>query len=212
MPGCVFLWALPAGWEQFELCQPDVEEQIAARIRQRFSDGGLEPSAADGLVAMEVASARQARSAGVLVWAVYGKGAGTKEDPLSLLSLTLALRELPDGEPTAQDVRAAASRSAPGSNGRVEAIPFPASVTPLALDDRTLCGFIRELRTHARPPGGTTDVDLFQFEVFVAPRAGGMLAALSVTTPDPAWHGEARTVAREVANTLAFIPVETELT
>jgi hypothetical protein len=210
MAGCVLLWALPAGWEQFELFQPDVEDRIAARIRHRFHEVGLDPSAAEGIVAMEVASARQARDAGVLLWAAYGEGAGTMEDPLSLVSLTLALRNLPEGEPTAGQVTTAAPPSA--GNDHAGASQFARSVSPLALDDDTLCGFSRELHTRARPPGDEGNIDLFQVEVFVAPRAGGMLAALSVATANPAWKDEARTVAREVASTLAFIPVDTELT
>ena len=138
------------------------------------------------------------RDAGVLLWASYTEGAGTVEDPLRLLSLTIAL-QFP-GE------------SSVPSHGEPTAGPTPpsgaVSIRPLVLEDPTLYGFTRELRTQARPPGGQSDIALFQVEAFVAPRDGRMLAALSVSTPDPAWEEEARTVAREVAGTLAFINVD----
>jgi hypothetical protein len=198
MPDHLLLWALPGGWDSFELFQPDVEEQIAGRIRRRYAEAGLDPAAAEGIVAMELEAARQARDAGVLLWASYTEGAGTVEDPLRLLSLTIAL-QLP-GETLVP------------THGAPTAAPMPAtgavSIRPLVLDDPTLYGFTREVRTQARPPGGERDIPLFQVEAFVAPRDGRMLAALSVTTPDPAWEEEARTVAREVAGTLAFINVD----
>ncbi len=198
MPGHLLLWALPGGWDSFELFQPDVEEQIAGRIRRRYAEAGLDPAAAEGIVAMELEAARQARDAGVLLWASYTEGDGAVQDPLRLLSLTIAL-QLP-GETSVPSHGVPTAALTPAS-GRV-------SISPLVLEDPTLYGFSHELHTCARPPGGQSDIALFRVEAFVAPRDARMLAALSVTTPDPAWEEEARTVAREVAGTLAFINVD----
>lgn len=50
---------------------------------------------------------------------------------------------------------------------------------------------------------------MFGVQAFVVPPFGGV-ATLTVTTPVPAWEDEARTVARDVAGTLAFVPLEAD--
>ena len=188
------LWALPDGWVAFELFQPDVEERIEAHIRDLWASAGLDPAGADELVATQVEVAGRARDAGVLLMAGSAHGAGTPEKPLSAVSLTLALRPLEEGGDPATSSGPGPS---PPSNGETSR-PDP---RPLVLHDPLLCGFVQEIRTGP----------LLTVEALVAHREANLLAALAVATADPAREDEARTVAREVADTVAFLPLGTEL-
>jgi hypothetical protein len=172
------LWALPEGWVSFELFQPDVQERIEAHIRDLWASAGLDPAGADEVVAAQVDVARRARDAGVLLMAASARGAGTSEDPLSAVSLTLVLRRLEDAD----------GRPPAGGTGPVR---------PLVLADSVLCGFLQEIRTGP----------LLTVEALVAHREARLLAALAVATTDPAREEEARAVSREVADTITFLPL-----
>ncbi|MGH9022788.1 MAG: hypothetical protein ACRDV9_06780 [Acidimicrobiia bacterium] len=179
MGGLLVLWALPPGWHQIELAAPDVEERIAERVRSNRP--GMKPEALKTLVAIEVEVARQARAGGVVLWADHTEGAGTVEDPLRLIALTLSLTGLPRSEEHAPE--------------RIDA-GFPSTVVPLPLDDDSLVAFTREKRTSSA----------FSVQVFLASPIGSGVVALTVSTPVPGWEDQARIVAREVAATVAFFP------
>jgi hypothetical protein len=190
-PRYALLWAVPDGWVSFELFQRDLEERIEAHIRDSWRSAGLDPDGADDVVATQVDVACRARDAGVLLLAASAHGAGTPESPLSAVNLTLALRPLEDGggAPSTEP------GSAPGPSSNWETAG--AEPRPLVLQDPMLCGFVREIRTGP----------LLTVEALVAHRKADLLAALAVATTDSAREDEARTVAREVADTIAFLPL-----
>jgi hypothetical protein len=153
------LWAVPDGWLSFELFQPDIEERIEGHIRELWASAGLDPAGADDAVATQLGVARQMREAGVLLMAASAQGAGTLQEPLSAVSLTLALRPLEESP-----------GPSPGAGETVRSDP-----RPLVLQDPLLCGFVQEIRTGP----------LLTVEAFVAHREVRLLAALAVATTDP---------------------------
>jgi hypothetical protein len=187
-PRYALLWALPDGWVSFELFQPDVEEQIEGHIRGLWASTGLDADGADDVVATQVEIARRSRDAGVLVMAASAHGAGTPEEPLSAVNLTLALRRLEESSPSTSPGR----ELGPSLNGR--------GVRPLVLQDPLLCGFVQEIRSGP----------LLTVEALLAHREAELLAALAVATTDPAREEEARTLAVEVADTIAFLRLGAE--
>ncbi len=201
--GWVVLWAMPGGWVHVELQAVDLDDRVAAMVRANSADAGLDTEAVEELVAAQVELAHLARDAGVLLWAAFGEGAGTLDDPLSLLTLTLALGDLPKPD---EDLIDQLRTSLP-HGGASSAQP---AMRPLVVDDPELTAFVQERRPTVRPPGSDLDLTQFQVQVFlVSPRAG-LVLVLTVTTTDPAREDQARAVAREVANTITTIEVETE--
>ncbi len=194
--GLVVLWALPDGWAHLELLAPDLDDLVTERVRANAAAAGLGPELVDDLIAGQIHLAHQARDAGVMVWAAYSEGAGTLDDPLSALSLTLAVGELP-----------ATGRRA-GSGGQGGA-PMP-PVAPLLVEDPHLTAFVQEGRSTLRLPGGDDDIPQFQVQVFLASTRARLVLVLTVTTADPAREEQARAVAREVATTVTTVEVETE--
>lgn len=193
--GWVVLWALPGGWEHLELLAPDLDDLVTERVRANAATAGLGPELVEGLVAVQLDLAHQARDAGVMVWAAYSEGAGTLDDPLSALSLTLAVGALP-----------AASNSTRRSGGDP---PVPA-LRPFIVEDPHLTAFVQEGRSTLRLPGGDDDIPQFQVQVFLASTRARLVLVLTVTTADPAREEQARAVAREVAMTVTTVEVETE--
>lgn len=196
--GWVVLWALPGSWEHLELMAPDLDERVATRVGANAAGAGLGPKLVDDLVAGQIDLAHQARDAGVLVWAGFGEGAGTLDDPLSALSLTLAVGELP----------ATGRRAEPGS-GNAGTGSMPA-LTPLVLEDPELIAYVQERRSTVHLPGADGDLAQFQAQVFLACIRARLVLVLTVTTADPAREDQARAVAREVATTITTVEVETE--
>ncbi len=198
----VVLWALPGGWEQVELLAPDLDERVATRVRANAAASGLPPGVVDALES-QVQVARRARDAGMLLMASYGEGAGTLDDPLSLLSLTLALGQLP---PTT----ARSSRSGAGSTSDTGSA-FASSVTPLVVEDPDLTAFVREQYSTLPLADGDEELRQFQVQVHLVSSTAGLVLVLTVTTPDPAREEQARAVACEVAATVRVIEVSSEV-
>ncbi len=168
---------------------------MTERVRANAATAGLGPELVEGLVAVQLDLAHQARDAGVMVWAAYSEGAGTLDDPLSALSLTLAVGALP---------AASNSTRKPGGDP-----PVPA-LRPFIVEDPHLTAFVQEGRSTLRLPGGDDDIPQFQVQVFLASTRARLVLVLTVTTADPAREEQARAVAREVAMTVTTVEVETE--
>ncbi len=199
----VVVWALPGQWEQVELFAPDLDERVAIRVRANAATSGLQPGVVDALVESQVQVARRARDAGVLVMASYGEGAGTLDDPLSLLSLTLAVGQLPANT-------AGSSRPRTGSTSDTGSA-FASSVTPLVVEDPQLSAFVREQHSTLPLADGDEELRQFQVQVHLVSSGSGLVLVLTVTTPDPAREEQARVVAREVATTVRVIEVDSEV-
>ncbi len=199
----VVVWALPGEWEQVELFAPDLADRVATRVRSNVADSGFDASVVDALVESQVHVARRARDAGVLLMASYGEGAGTLDDPLSLLSLTLAVGQLPPNT-------ARSSRSDAGSTSDTGSA-FASSVTPLVVEDPDLTAFVREQHSTLPLADGHEELRQFQVQVHLVSSGSGLVLALTVTTPDPAREEQALVVAREVASTVRVIDVDSEV-
>ena len=200
----VVLWALPGDWEQVELFAPDADTRIADRVRSNAAGAGLEPALVDAMVEAQLRVARRARDAGVVLWAAYGEGAGTPEDPLSLLSLTLAVGELPP--PGGSRAPGGPRGTDPGDTDS----SFASSVRPLVVDDPGLTAFLRERRCDLHVGADGQPLRQFQAQATLVSAAEGMVLVLTVTTPDPSREDQARAVAREVAATVKIVAVEAQ--
>lgn len=199
-------WALPKSWLIFDLMRSDVEDQIRARVASRLEESGWPAEMASSLGDLEIGAARQARAAGVLLWASYAEGTGAVEDPMKLLSLTLALAELPEGRSTKD--RVASAGDGPTSMSSPARPDFIGSVKPLQLGWDDVLGFWRERRLTWHPPGEDVSIQQYQAQAFAVPRGAGIVAVTSVTTAYPQWEREARISAHEFTQTLTFTPVE----
>jgi hypothetical protein len=199
----VVVWALPSEWEHLELFAPGLDDRVATRVRSNVADSGLQPGMVDALVESQLHVARRARDAGVLLMASYGEGAGTFDDPLSLLSLTLAFGHLPPNTATSSRSEAKDTSGA-GST-------FASSVTPLVVEDPDLTAFVREQHSTLPLADGDEELRQFQVQVHLVSSGSGLVLALTVTTPDPAREEQALVVAREVASTVRVIDVDSEV-
>ncbi len=146
-------------------------------------------------MAAQVTLARQARDANVILWAASGHGAGTPEEPLSLLTLTLAVAELAGGGAPPADRAGGAGAS---------------EVSAVVVDDPGIVAFLQERRVPVPLEGANAEVELVQIQVFLVSEAADLTLVLTVATLDPSRHDEARAVAREVATSIKVLEVEAQ--
>ena len=87
------LCAIPEGWERFDLWEPDAGATLAGRLDERLSEHGVGGQDRAALTGAAAAAVPQARSAGVLVWAIEAPAG----DPAKAATLTVALAAVPGG-------------------------------------------------------------------------------------------------------------------
>ena len=150
--------SLPAGWWCMDVTDPS-----------RWP-AGWEPTALRELL-------RLARATGVVLSAARGRGSGTPDDPLSLLTLSLAVRPWP----------------APGRGaGRVDR---PRHAAVFEFEQPMLSGYLTVARYRQPVPGGTGPVSSLLIQVIGFAAAPSLVVALSATTADPAAEDELATAA-----------------
>jgi|GEM_PF-5299250 len=197
---CLLAWALPGEWDEWDVDDPLVEERVADEIKLRWSAYNLDETAERILIAPTVAALRQARLAGTLLWAIRSQGDGTERNPLSTLSLSIALVDLvPD------TIFGATESNGKGMSTAKEAFQKRVKAIPL---DRSMKGFVVEQRS--RVYEFEEEISRYCAELFVVPQSLPVTAVISVSTLDPAREEEAREAAGFVARSIHFIPVEEE--
>jgi hypothetical protein len=198
MAPCLLVWALPGEWHEWDVDEPLVEEQLAVEIKRRWSDYNLDDHAERILIEPAVNALRQARAAGTLLWAIRAQGDGTDENPLSTVSLSIALVDL-----VSDRLRDGQTANATVPSAAVAGLRERAKLIAL---ERSMTGFVVEQRSPVDDFG--PDFSLYKATVFVVPPSLPVTAAVCVSTFDPTREEEAREAAGFVARTIHFIPAE----
>ncbi|MCI0688799.1 MAG: hypothetical protein L0Y54_16410 [Sporichthyaceae bacterium] len=171
---------LPAGWRGVDLTDP-------GHWPAGPNSTGPEPTAWRP-AARELAPLREllslARTTGVVLSATRGRGGGTPEDPLSLLTLSLAVRPwAPAGHRTGTAIR-------------------PTHAAAFEFEEPMLSGYLTVARCRQPLPGGAGDLASLLIQILGFAPAAGLLVAVSATTADPAAEDELAIAAVGVALSL----------
>jgi hypothetical protein len=186
---------IPPGWDRMG----GDEAAVTRAIGERWSGYHLTDEARSVLREAHSTAHKRATALGVVLWAVKGAGTGAREDPLSILSLTVAVNQ-PIGAPNPGDRR----REEIGSESAVRPVG-PRRRIPTSAGN--LSAAMEEQRFDTTFPGLDYPVPVFQAQAFVVPKDMSATVTVTSMTPDPAREAEARQATIAVASTLRFQPL-----
>lgn len=196
MPNYGLCLLIPPGWERLD-ADP---EGIARSLDLRWADHHLTDQARSRLLDAQVAAVGRAKVSGIVLWAARQTGAGTSEDPLSLLSLTVAINTPP---PT----QSGTDSGGPAPEPAGASAPTRPARSPLSMMYDHLAGVMEERRLSQPLDDLERPIPVFQAQASIVPADHSAVITVVATTPDPAREDEARRVVASVASTLWFAPL-----
>lgn len=197
MPPCLVFFALPEGWERFDLWEPSAEAAVAGRLEERLTQEGVGTSERTALIKAAADAVVQARQAGVLVWAIHLAA----PDPARPATLTVGLHAIPQWSPASSPPASGVPGvPAPAVPGGATYIAPPSEPRPLELVFGDAAGFTREWRLRIEPPGPAAS--MFCAQAVVVNRPPRVVATVTVSAFEPADEDGLRSVAADVARSL----------
>lgn len=184
----VVFFALPEGWERFDLWEPEAEAAITGRLDEWLSEQDVATGERQALTGAAAVVVGQARDAGVLTWAFHVPAT----DPARPVTLTVGVGTVPAAGPGSGRLGSGAPRPS-----RYLSPPSRPVRLDLLFDD--VVGFGREWKL-ALP--GSDGVSMFCAQAVVVAPPQQVVVTVDVVALEPADENEVRGMAALVARSL----------